>query len=653
MGDIDVPHPCCSAGLALPIASIFAHHYDCRLFDVADGYDARIFVLMSDESSDFRIRPGRIRERGARIGKRQPSFINQALKAAAKAKGAALTPAEFSSRVGAGSGRTRRGPGARRPWKGKCSRIGRGQAAADRLRRSVERRGPGDRLRRVVVKAHIAKLKIGSRKADAHLRYLQREGTTRDGGRGILYGPDTNEADGKDFLDRGREDRHQFRFIVAPEDADRIEDLRSFTRDVMQQMQEDLGTKLDWVAIDHFNTGHTHSHVLIRGREESGKDLIIAQDYITDGMRIRAQERVTLELGPETDLELRQKLEAEMTAERFTRLDRILVEEVPTRLLDLRPDAGQLRAELDKTLFVGRLKALERYGLASEAEPGIWSFSERLEPTLRELGERGDIIKRMHRALSERGEERSASSYVLAGESMTDPIVGRLIDRDLDDELKGTAYAVIDGTDGRTHHIKLPDLDAAGDGPLGSIVELRRFEDAQGRARVALAVRSDLDLGMQVRASGATWIDRQFVAREPAPLGSGGFGAEVRTAMESRTEHLIEQGLARRQGQQVIYTRNLLKTLRGRELDSTGEKLTAETGMPFRKSATGEYVTGLYRQRIMLASGRFAMIDDGLGFQLVPWTPSIEKHIGKHVSGVARADGGIDWSFGRQRGLGL
>ena len=641
--------------MTLAIASIFARRYDADMFDVADRGDARMLSGMSDESSDFRIRPGRIRERGTRIGRRQPSFINQALKAAAKAKGVALTPAEFSGRAGAdrGSGRKRRGPGAKRSRKGKCSRIGRGQTAADRLRSSVERRGPGERLRRVVIKAHIVRLKLGSRKADAHLRYLQRDGTTRDGGRGTLYGPDTDNADGKDFLGRGREDRHQFRFIVAPEDADRIEDLQRFTRDVMQQMQEDLGTKLDWVAIDHFNTGHPHSHVLIRGKEESGKDLIIAQDYVTDGMRIRAQERVTLELGPETDLELRQKLEAEVRAERFTRLDCILVEEVPTRVLDLRLDAGLLRADLDKTLFVDRLKTLERYGLSSEIEPGIWSFSERLEPTLRELGERGDIIKRMHRALSERGVERSASSYVLAGESLADPIVGRLIDRDLDDELKGTTYAVVDGTDGRTHHIKLPDLDAAGDGPLGSIVELRRFEDAQGLHRVALAIRSDLDLDAQVKASGATWIDRQLVARTPTPLGGEGFGAEVRAAMESRAEHLIEQGLARRQGQQVIYTRNLLETLRQRELGSVGEKLAAEMGMPFRKSTTGEYVTGLYRQRLMLASGRFAMIDDGLGFQLVPWTPSIEKHVGKHISGVARADGGIDWNFGRQRGLGL
>jgi hypothetical protein len=103
----------------------------------------------------------------------------------------------------------------------------------------------------------------------------------------------------------------------------------------------------------------------------------------------------------------------------------------------------------------------------------------------------------------------------------------------------------------------------------------------------------------------------------------------------------------------VIYARNLLDTLRRRELDAIGEKLAAETGTPFQKAASGEYVTGVYRQRLMLSSGRFAMIDDGLGFQLVPWSPSLERNLGKHVSGIARTDGGVDWSFGRKRGLGL
>ena len=72
-------------------------------------------------------------------------------------------------------------------------------------------------------------------------------------------------------------------------------------------------------------------------------------------------------------------------------------------------------------------------------------------------------------------------------------------------------------------------------------------------------------------------------------------------------------------------------------MDALGDKLAAETGQPFNRAGSGEYVAGSYRQRFTLASGRFAMIDDGLGFQLVPWTPSLEKQLGRHVSGVARA----------------
>jgi type IV secretory pathway VirD2 relaxase len=103
-----------------------------------------------------------------------------------------------------------------------------------------------------------------------------------------VYGPGTDEADGKAFIERGREDRHQFRFIVAPEDGHELSDLRAFTREIMGQMEQDLGTRLDWIGVNHRNTGHPHSHVLVRGRDDTGKDLIIAQDYITDGVRLRA-----------------------------------------------------------------------------------------------------------------------------------------------------------------------------------------------------------------------------------------------------------------------------------------------------------------------------------------------------------------------------
>ncbi|NJO54258.1 MAG: DUF3363 domain-containing protein [Bacteroidales bacterium] len=130
------------------------------------------------------------------------------------------------------------------------------------------------------------------------------------------------------------------------------------------------------------------------------------------------------------------------------------------------------------------------------------------------------------------------------------------------------------------------------------------------------------------------------------------FGAEVKDAMDHRAEHLVRQGLAERQCGRVIFNRNLIDTLRQREVAALGEQLARDTGRPFTGAMPGHYVAGTYQQRFALASGRFAMIDDGLGFQLVPWTPSLETHLGRHVSGVARTDGGIDWSFGRNRGLG-
>ena len=418
-------------------------------------------------------------------------------------------------------------------------------------------------------------------------------------------------------------------------------------------MEKDLGTGLDWVGVAHWNTEHPHVHLILRGVRDDGENLVIARDYIKEGMRDRARDLITQELGVRTDQEIRRTLERQIEAERWTNLDRQLARDTyRTGVIDLAPHPDRQPDEFH-ALKVGRLRKLESLGLADQIGPGQWSVSEKAEATLRELGERGDIIKRMHRALIARGIERGSASYVLAGESLDVPVIGRLVERGLDDELKGTAYAVVDGVDGRTHHIKLPHLDAAGDSPPGSIVELRAYEDAQGARRVALAVRSDLDLGAQVGASGATWLDRQAIAREPVPLSDSGFGAEVRQALDERAEHLIGEDLAERQGGRVVFARRLLNTLRRRELDSLGEKLAAETGMSFERAASGEYVAGSYRQRFALASGRFAMIDDGLGFQLVPWSPSIEKQIGRHVSGIARDDGGVDWDFGRKRGLGL
>ena len=427
-------------------------------------------------------------------------------------------------------------------------------------------------------------------------------------------------------------------------------DLRAFTRELMADAERDLGTKLDWVAVDHWNTDNPHVHVLIRGRADDGQDLVISREYISRGFRDRAAERVTLELGPRSEHEIHTALEKEVEAERWTGLDRALrdISDDGGGVADLRP-GGPDDPEL-RRLLLGRAAKLERLGLAEPVGPAQWTLKPRIEPTPRDLAIRGDIIKTMHRAMSGFGHEPDVSRFALHGDEPSDPVLGRLAERGLDDELKGSAYVVIDGVDGRTHHLRFSDLELTGDARTGAIVETRSYEDANGRHRLSLATRSDLAVDAQVSAPGATWIDRQLLSKDPA-LSSGGFGAEVRKAMDQRVDYLVEQGLAQRRGQQVVFARDLINTLRGRELDDTAMKLATETRLSYRPSAKGENVSGIYRQRVALSSGRFAMIDDGVGFQLVPWRPALEQQLGKQVNGVLVAGRAVDWTFGRKRGI--
>ena len=191
-----------------------------------------------------------------------------------------------------------------------------------------------------------------------------------------------------------------------------------------------------------------------------------------------------------------------------------------------------------------------------------------------------------------------------------------------------------------------------GDAKAGSIVELRSWEDAKGHDRLSLATRSDIPLEAQIKAPGATWLDRQLVARDPVATGNG-FGREVRDALDSRASHLETQGLARRQGQRVILAQDLVGTLKNQELTAATQAIAARTGLEHKPSGAGDYVSGIYRERVTLSTGRFAMIDEGLGFQLVPWRPALDQHLGQHITGTMSPGGTVDWALGRGRGISL
>ncbi|MFT9092261.1 MAG: DUF3363 domain-containing protein [Gluconacetobacter sp.] len=326
--------------------------------------------------------------------------------------------------------------------------------------------------RRVVVKSRSVRAAGRNGKAAAHLRYIQRDGTARDGERGRLYSGTEDRADGDAFLDRGRDDRHQFRFIVSPEDAGDLADLTDYTRDLMAQVEADLGTKLDWVAVNHHNIGHPHVHVVVNGRDDLGEDLVINGDYLANGIRERASELVTLELGPVTEIEQRRKLVAEIDQDRFTRLDRAMLAEANDRFLDVRQEPDDPRGQADRTLRLRRLGKLGDMGLATEHAPSVWELSERLEPTLREMGERGDIIRTMQKALRAEGVERDPMNFAIHDAAPATPIVGRVIDKHLSDELGEELTLVVDGIDGRTHHVAGIDPVRVAEARIGGIVEI-------------------------------------------------------------------------------------------------------------------------------------------------------------------------------------
>ena len=579
---------------------------------------------MSDD--DFEIKPGRIRDRAS--GQRKARTLKAQLRA-------------LANRAGHGGRSGRSGPG-----RG-TGRLARGRIANLRATSRTSHR-------RVIVKARVVRNR-GSRFAAAplaqHLTYLKRDGVTRDGKDAELFGANPEPVDGKLFAERCADDRHHFRFIVSPEDAGELADVRAFTRELLTDMEKDLGTRLDWVAVDHWNTDNPHIHILVRGKAGDGHDLVIDKDYIREGMRSRAEARVSLELGPRSEREVERTIMREIDADRWTGLDRRLqrMADEPGGVVDLRPDPART-ANPGNQHLIGRATKLERMALADRIAPGCWRLKPQLEQSLRELGVRGDIIKTMHRAMTGQGLTVETGRFAIQDGTAPELVIGRLVERGLHNELTGEAYAVIDGADGRVHHHTFNDLDLTGDAAPGSIVELRTWTDRRGREQSSLWTHSDLDLAGQECAKGSTWLDKQLIASEPLRLGAG-FGSEIEAAKTRRLEHLESEGLAKRHGDRFVLSRNLLGTLRERDLAEAGAALSHEYKLPYRQGRQSGDVAGVYRGRVQLDSGRFAMIDDGLGFSLVPWSKQLDRHLGQYVSGNTRSGGGIEWTLGRSRGI--
>ena len=411
------------------------------------------------------------------------------------------------------------------PRTGRFNARGRGRAALERGIGPKQgwrvHRATGDRYRarRAIVKVRVVKLRNAkSSVSRGHLAYLQREGAGveraegLDGSaeftptRGQLYGPEEGvEVDGRDFVARsqesfeGRGDPHQFRIMISPEDGaelarvngDGTPNLKETTRALMTQMEEDLGTRLDWVAVDHFDTAHPHTHIIARGITHDGKGLNIAGEYISRGIRGRLEEELTRELGWKSELEIQREMKREVGAMRVTTADRHIANGMDklTNAIDLRAGSAAstfpANSSMNRHILIGRMKHLEKMGLARPTDKGRWQLEKDTFKTLGQIEQREQLNKEIHGAMERANIARpirlNDGREEFDGSLSNRRVIGRVIakshgnDEGMDASQKGggKVRCIIDGSDGYVSTVETGMDTRAGEAAkVGSIIEV-------------------------------------------------------------------------------------------------------------------------------------------------------------------------------------
>ena len=164
----------------------------------------------------------------------------------------------------------------------------------------------------------------------------------------------------------------------------------------------------------------------------------------------------------------------------------------------------------------------------------------------------------------------------------------------------------------------------------------RAYDRTQGGDRLQLRTLSTIDLERQIASDGATWLDRELIARGPMQSGTWGFGRQVKQALNRRAQRLVEMGCAVTKDGKMTISRASIATLERKEVLRVGREMASCLGRIFQPVKAGEYVACALIGSTNLASGRFAMLeslsaDGGLGFALVPWQPILDKRIGERL----------------------
>ncbi len=501
---------------------------------------------------------------------------------------------------------------------------GASRSARPARRSSVAVPRPGAFSRRVTVKAHYVKMTAsGVKAARLHLAYLERDGVEKDGTKGILYGAD-GFADRAELEQARPGEKHQFRIILSPEDAGEL-DLTDFVRRYMKEVESDLGRRLDWAAVNHYNTAHPHAHIVIRGVDLDGAEVRLDRGYISHGMRERAQELATRELGPRHEKDIRLQGTREVDQNRFTGLDREIARLAKDGVVE--PRTSQARS-VDPELVLGRLQHLESLGLAERRTVNTWKLGDQWQAELRELGAYGDIIKKMHREV--RGDP--ARYHILRPDSlrpnypgMEQPVVGRVAHMELSDDGPNRYHIIVEAPDGRGYHACIHAA-AADKLRQGDLAQLRIApgrssgqDNAPPKAELRVLVQP-LRVEEQVQYLGPTWLDR-LRRSELAPYG---FGAEIGQALDKRDAVLRGRGIDPEDPRRMAALRELeRRAVAERHKSEAHERLLEKVPRAFRGRVSVSERTP--------AGASYAIVSDGSRFVVLPLTQELKAHQGQEV----------------------
>jgi len=289
----------------------------------------------------------------------------------------------------------------------------------------------------------------------AHGRYLAREGAQQKAAKGLGFDAGRDDIElpqiAKTWQEAG--DQLMFRIIVSPENGTEI-DLREHARTLMAQMERDLGTHLEWAAIDHHNTDNPHVHILLRGRDETGQPLRIDADYIKSGIRARSAEIASRELGLRSERDIVEARGRAVERMQFTEIDRALIRRANGSGLvafDGKQPKGTAQ-RMRRTQDLARLAFLEREGLAFKVDSNSWQLSPDLEKALREQQLATDIIKSRARHSDQILDRRAPIrlTTIEPGQQIT----GRVVGTGLENEATDRRYLLLEGGDGQLHYIR-------------------------------------------------------------------------------------------------------------------------------------------------------------------------------------------------------